>query len=194
MKGSFGTGLNIRGLHTYVHMYMYMYSTWVYTFPSNHRSRCALTLLDAFRRGLEDLKRRICARFDTELERASQRAGKSLSPTSGITTSAGADAPEPQPRLASEQQHPNHFADVMNTVPRTPRKAKPNKSRPTRSNSFRLPARQFPLASLLHPLRSSASQWLAIPIILIVGFLVRWAVGLGPYSGRNCEENANPEL
>lgn len=63
-------------------------------------------------------------------------------------------------------------------IPQKPRGGKRKKqiSRP-------VPALPFPLASLVHPLRSSASQWLALPILLMVAFLFRWAVGLGPYSG-----------
>ncbi|RPA86560.1 ALG6, ALG8 glycosyltransferase [Ascobolus immersus RN42] len=66
--------------------------------------------------------------------------------------------------------------------PRTPSR-KPRKKRTARSVSFSLPALPFPLASVLHPLRSSSAQWLLLPVLLSVGFLFRWAVGLGPYSG-----------
>ena len=52
-----------------------------------------------------------------------------------------------------------------------------------RSVSFALPTLPFPLASFLHPLRSASTQWLVIPAILMVAFLFRWAVGLGPFSG-----------
>lgn len=65
----------------------------------------------------------------------------------------------------------------------TPFKSPRKKKDPTRSVSFSLPALPFPLASFLHPLRSSSSQWLVLPVLLMVVLLFRWAVGLGPYSG-----------
>ncbi|KAI5819175.1 glycosyl transferase [Pyronema omphalodes] len=63
----------------------------------------------------------------------------------------------------------------------TPRKKRPTRS--TRSVSFSLPPLQFPLARLVHPLRSTTSQWLVLPVLLMIAFLFRWTVGLGSYSG-----------
>ena len=57
-------------------------------------------------------------------------------------------------------------------------------NRLTRSHSIALPARPFPLSSILHPLRSTSTQWLVLPTLLMTVFLFRWAVGLGPYSGK----------
>lgn len=71
----------------------------------------------------------------------------------------------------------------MSTKPATPQKTKPKKSRLTRSISFSTVSHPFPLASFVYPLRSNASQWLIVPVLLMVAFLFRWAVGLGPYSG-----------
>lgn len=62
-------------------------------------------------------------------------------------------------------------------------KPRMKKPKATRSVSFSLPALPFPLASFLHPLRSASSQWLVLPVLLMVSILFRWAVGLGPYSG-----------
>ncbi|KAI5850371.1 glycosyl transferase [Morchella snyderi] len=76
------------------------------------------------------------------------------------------------PAQQQQQQQP--------APPKSPHK---KKKKPTRSVSFSLPALPFPLASFLHPLRSASSQWLVLPVLLMVVLLVRWAVGLGPYSG-----------
>jgi len=62
-------------------------------------------------------------------------------------------------------------------------KPRTKKPKATRSVSFSLPALPFPLASFLHPLRSASSQWLVLPVLLMVSILFRWAVGLGSYSG-----------
>ncbi|KAI5796653.1 glycosyl transferase [Geopyxis carbonaria] len=67
--------------------------------------------------------------------------------------------------------------------PYFPQRTKQKKRRAIRAVSLALPYPGFPLASFLHPLRSTASQWLVIPILLLVAFLLRWAVGLGAYSG-----------
>lgn len=75
----------------------------------------------------------------------------------------------------------------------TPLKSPRKKKKPTRSVSFALPALPFPLASFLHPLRSSSSQWLVLPVLLMVVLLFRWAVGLGPYSGMDSERVAASE-
>jgi len=71
----------------------------------------------------------------------------------------------------------------MSTKLTNPRKTKLRKSRLARSVSFTTGAYPFPLASFVYPLRSNASQWLIVPVLLMVAFLFRWAVGLGPYSG-----------
>lgn len=85
----------------------------------------------------------------------------------------------------SPQQTPDHSPAIMAPTPaiQTPHKSPRKKKKPTRSVSFSLPALPFPLASFLHPLRSSSSQWLVLPVLLMVVLLFRWAVGLGPYSG-----------
>lgn len=72
---------------------------------------------------------------------------------------------------------------ALSSAMQTPQKSPRKKKKPTRSVSFSLPALPFPLASFLHPLRSSSSQWLVLPVLLMVVLLFRWAVGLGPYSG-----------
>lgn len=52
-----------------------------------------------------------------------------------------------------------------------------------RSISVSSPTLPIPLASFIHPLRSTPSQWTFLLVLLMVAFLFRWAVGLGPYSG-----------
>lgn len=41
----------------------------------------------------------------------------------------------------------------------------------------------YPLASLLWSARSSTSQWVVLPLILMVVGLFRWVTGLWGYSG-----------
>jgi alpha-1,3-glucosyltransferase len=41
----------------------------------------------------------------------------------------------------------------------------------------------FPLVAFLWPARGSTSQWITLPLILILAGLFRWAVGLWGYSG-----------
>jgi alpha-1,3-glucosyltransferase len=41
----------------------------------------------------------------------------------------------------------------------------------------------FPLVALLWPVRTNASQWLVLPLVLAAAALFRWAVGFWPYSG-----------
>ncbi|KAF8251450.1 ALG6, ALG8 glycosyltransferase [Wilcoxina mikolae CBS 423.85] len=41
----------------------------------------------------------------------------------------------------------------------------------------------FPLASFFQPLRRGASRCVVLSALLMIAFLYRWAVGLGPYSG-----------
>ncbi|KAF3909114.1 hypothetical protein ABW21_db0205921 [Orbilia brochopaga] len=65
--------------------------------------------------------------------------------------------------------------------PNKPRKRK----RHVRSYSLMQQSKPFPLASFLHPLRTSAKQRLVIPTVLIVAFIFRWAVTYGPYSGEH---------
>lgn len=43
---------------------------------------------------------------------------------------------------------------------------------------------QFPLASFLWPAKKSVSQWVSLPLILMVVGLFRWAAGFWGYSGR----------
>lgn len=43
----------------------------------------------------------------------------------------------------------------------------------------------FPLVSFLWPARGGVSQWLVLPLILMVVGLFRWAVGLWGYSGED---------
>ena len=42
---------------------------------------------------------------------------------------------------------------------------------------------EFPLVAFLWPTRGTTSQWLLIPLILIIVGLFRWTVGLWEYSG-----------
>ncbi|KAI5809616.1 glycosyl transferase [Peziza echinospora] len=97
---------------------------------------------------------------------------------SGVKTPSRGPTPPPRksnltPRPSKQQQQQELGGDAVAV----------KKKKPTRSVSFALPALPFPLASILHPLRSAASQWLVVPVILMVAFLFRWAVGLGAYSG-----------
>lgn len=48
---------------------------------------------------------------------------------------------------------------------------------------FRAPS--FPLAAFLWPARGSVSQWVVLPLILMVVGLFRWAAGLWGYSGED---------
>lgn len=41
----------------------------------------------------------------------------------------------------------------------------------------------FPLVAFLWPARGTTSQWVLIPLILMIAGLFRWAVGLWGYSG-----------
>ncbi|KAI9809354.1 MAG: hypothetical protein M1825_002646 [Sarcosagium campestre] len=41
----------------------------------------------------------------------------------------------------------------------------------------------FPLAALLWPAKGTTSRWVILPLILMAAGLMRWAVGLWPYSG-----------
>ncbi len=41
----------------------------------------------------------------------------------------------------------------------------------------------FPLVAFLWPARRGTSQWVLLPLILLVAGLFRWAVGLWGYSG-----------
>ncbi|KAF3919608.1 hypothetical protein ABW20_dc0103859 [Dactylellina cionopaga] len=67
------------------------------------------------------------------------------------------------------------------SVTHKPRKRK----RHVRSYSLQLPSKPFPLASFLHPLRTSSMQRLVLPTVLITAFIFRWAVTYGPYSGEH---------
>lgn len=93
--------------------------------------------------------------------------------------------PEGQLRDFSLRLPPRNAPSSMAppTPMQSPHKSPRKKKKPTRSVSFSLPALPFPLASFLHPLRSASSQWLVLPVLLMVVLLFRWAVGLGPYSG-----------
>ncbi|EPS38570.1 hypothetical protein H072_7692 [Dactylellina haptotyla CBS 200.50] len=62
-----------------------------------------------------------------------------------------------------------------------PRKRK----RHVRSYSMQLPSKPFPLASFLHPFRTSSMKRLVLPTVLISAFIFRWAVTYGPYSGEH---------
>jgi alpha-1,3-glucosyltransferase len=42
---------------------------------------------------------------------------------------------------------------------------------------------EFPLVAFLWPARGTTSQWVLIPVILIIVGLFRWTVGLWGYSG-----------
>lgn len=42
---------------------------------------------------------------------------------------------------------------------------------------------EFPLVAFLWPARGTTSQWILIPIILMIVGLFRWSVGLWGYSG-----------
>jgi hypothetical protein len=44
---------------------------------------------------------------------------------------------------------------------------------------------EFPLVAFLWPARGTTSQWILIPLILIVVGLFRWTVGLWGYSGQS---------
>lgn len=44
----------------------------------------------------------------------------------------------------------------------------------------------YPLAAFLWPARSSVSQWVVLPLILMAVGLFRWAAGLWGYSGKLC--------
>ena len=81
------------------------------------------------------------------------------------------------PSSSTEAQIPSALPVSEPTAPALRRRKTP------RSVSFALPPLPFPLASFLHPLRSASTQWLVVPAILMVAFLFRWAVALGPYSG-----------
>ncbi|TGJ66959.1 Glucosyltransferase-like protein [Orbilia oligospora] len=72
----------------------------------------------------------------------------------------------------------------MAPPPSASHKARKRK-RHVRSYSMQLPSKPFPLASFLHPLRTSSMRRLAIPTVLITAFIFRWAVTYGPYSGEN---------
>lgn len=43
----------------------------------------------------------------------------------------------------------------------------------------------FPLASFLWPARKGTSQWVILPLTLMVAGLFRWAIGLWGYSGES---------
>ncbi|KAF8426334.1 glycosyl transferase [Tirmania nivea] len=101
-----------------------------------------------------------------------------MAPPPTAPWSSSSTTPGPAPRTPSPSPRKKK-AGVLNPGPPSSGK----KKKPTRSVSFALPALPFPLASFLHPLRSASNQWLVVPAILMVAFLFRWAVGLGPYSG-----------
>ena len=42
---------------------------------------------------------------------------------------------------------------------------------------------EFPLVALLWPARSSTSQWIVLPLILMITGVFRWVVGFWGYSG-----------
>jgi alpha-1,3-glucosyltransferase len=42
---------------------------------------------------------------------------------------------------------------------------------------------EFPLVAFLWPARGTASQWILLPLILVIVGLCRWSVGLWGYSG-----------
>ena len=48
----------------------------------------------------------------------------------------------------------------------------------------------FPLVSFLLPARSTVSQWVVLPLILMVVGLFRWATGFWNYSGRSSARKA----
>lgn len=56
---------------------------------------------------------------------------------------------------------------------------------PTTPTARRMSGNQptYPLASLLWSARSSTSQWVVLPLILMAVGLFRWAAGLWGYSG-----------
>ncbi|KAJ6257672.1 hypothetical protein Dda_7460 [Drechslerella dactyloides] len=68
-------------------------------------------------------------------------------------------------------------------APASPAHKPRKRKRHVRSYSLMLPSKPFPLASFLHPLRTSAKQRLVIPTVLTIAFIFRWAVTYGPYSG-----------
>jgi alpha-1,3-glucosyltransferase len=57
---------------------------------------------------------------------------------------------------------------------------KPRK-KPRQHIAFSSP--EFPLVAFLWPVRTNASQWLVLPLVLTAAALFRWAVGFWPYSG-----------
>ncbi len=69
----------------------------------------------------------------------------------------------------------------------TPSRKPRNRHRLPASTSAISPA-DFPLASFLWPAKgSSDSQWLVVPLILMVVTVFRWSTSLWPYSGYRAE-------
>jgi alpha-1,3-glucosyltransferase len=57
----------------------------------------------------------------------------------------------------------------------------PSSHKPRKKHSHQKPT--FPLTAFLWPERGSTSQWIVLPLILMVSGLFRWALALWPYSG-----------
>jgi alpha-1,3-glucosyltransferase len=95
-------------------------------------------------------------------------------------------------RVAAERSRPYHRSSTMSS----PNSHRPRKKRKqlirsdtitdivkidSENNEFVTP--EFPLVAFLWPARGTTSQWILLPLILMVVGLFRWSVGLWGHSG-----------